>query len=373
MRFITASMSVAILHSITPSRASGLPASVVATGGARQDGDSSEFRVVVEDAAPIAGSVPSQPGVQAQAQADAVEDGEAVEPPAEPRLDFPLIDKLLGKKQYMGSALVYLPVRNARPQAALGLMRASSVKKHKCEDNTWTPLSLTSSADQVTAGSVKYELAKDGGNEVHESVHFMHVGLDIDYLYAPRDDYTAILTHLGFKDAAKAKIDEVVRFAPSEMDKLPEQITIQFVNSKVQFAIKRAAFTKCETVAHGGANHTDCLLLMRPTPQNAWLVGKPLLDHIISVVSVGLSKPFISLCYPNNPVENAPVTFTLAEKTIGMPWTPNDYMYLVVIGIIALAGGLYVFGKLLKCCRGRRGRASASGETDTEPLISRDP
>ena len=295
-------------------------------------------------------------------------DGAPTEPQAEPELRFPMIDALRNKKQYMGAALVYLPTTRTRAAPLLTLMHTSKVKKHQCAENSWVPLTLTSSADQVTAASVKYELV--GANtEVHEDVHFVHIALDIDYLIVPTKDFAAILARVGVPDGDKTGPESVARFSPDKLANLPEQIEMQFVGSKVVFALKRSAFTKCETVNHQGAQQTNCLLLMRPTHQEGWIVGKPLLDHVVSAVSVGRGTPFYNLCFPVDAVEDPPVTMALSGKTVSMPWTPNDYMYLVVVSILVVSAGLYLFGKYLVCCRGRRA-AARTGNAETEPLIT---
>ena len=173
------------------------------------------------------------------------------------------------------------------------------------------------------------------------------------------------------------------RFSRDKLKELPT-IDLQFSESQALFTIKPEAYTKC-------ANDGDeCVLLIKLgslEKRDFWFLGKPFFDYVVSVFSLGNHKAsFINVCYPvlaKELRESWPIKVQKSDTKVGMPWTPNDYVLMVLIALFALGCIWFIFRHKITLCSKRQrasvGPASAAASTpedrnnttsDTQPLLN---
>lgn len=247
------------------------------------------------------------------------------------------------------------------------MQSALRMKVEECVEASIVNARLIRGSGRMTAGEVKV------GDKEQELV-YLYLGMESEFLYIPGGDYDDIVRII---DEKYFNMDPV---APIILDrhlipKLPN-IEVQFSKSKVIWSIKPENYTWCKS-KDPMVPASKCLLLVKKSKMDGhWNLGRPFLDGILTVASVGSTDPYVQLCYPRFGSNMS--HYRTTDRVVGMPWTINDTLIVAGLVLLVLAILLYFYGDKMNCCRKRRRTAnrttaSATGSASegvTQPLIA---
>lgn len=247
------------------------------------------------------------------------------------------------------------------------MQSARRMKVEECVEESIVNARLIRGSGRMTAGEVKV------GDKEQELV-YLYLGMESEFLYIPGGDYDDIVRII---DEKYLNMDPV---APIILDrhlipKLPN-IEVQLSKSKVIWRIKPENYTWCKS-KDLTVPASKCLLLVKKSKMDGhWNLGRPFLNGILTVASVGSTGPYVQLCYPR--FGSIMSHYRTTDRVVGMPWTINDILIVVGLFLFVLAILLFFYGDKMNCCRRRRGTAnrttaSAAGsasEGDTQTLIA---
>jgi hypothetical protein len=265
------------------------------------------------------------------------------------------------------SSLVIAQDSNGKPKIMLAPIL--KVKKRMCYTNegegfeTWSTLRLVSTVPGLTAGSIKI------GEDKAETT-FIHLLPESEFIHVPRGAFQRISNIVGLSGDKVMKTPW--RFSRDKLKDLPT-IDLQFAESNALFTLTPEAYTRC------AKDGDECVLLVKLgslEKRDFWFLGKPFFDYTVAVFSIGNYKDaFVHVCYPilaKGLRESWPVKIIKSDNKVGMPWTANDYILMVLIVLFVLGCIYFIFRNRLTCCR-RRPRPQAAQsveEGDNQPLLN---
>jgi hypothetical protein len=263
------------------------------------------------------------------------------------------------------------------PKFLLG--HGKTVESELCNIDTLAHIYLYKDAGRLTAGFASVGLSGD--------IEYIEIGNESQFLYLPEHYYNQIVEAVG-KLGTPTYHKKMMVIPASQMEKLP-MMHLQFSLSNIQYNLNPAAYTRCETIGESSARR--CVLLVKKNENNTWVVGRPFLDHVVYTMSFGSEpNPIMRICLPPAPL-SASVTGFAVETYRRLPYTRQQYMMGIAIGLFALLLIWWFWGDVIcKCCRKRTastrpapvpvvavGRVSnkstpkPSSDEDKQPLINK--
>jgi len=259
------------------------------------------------------------------------------------------------------------------------LSSGSKVESELCDINTLSHLYLYKEKGRLTAG-----FASVGGEG---SIEYIELASESQFLYLPESSYSKVIEIV--KSLTPINWHEKMIVVPmSIVNQLPV-LYFQFSLSSIQFEVHPRAYTRCET--SGLSSARKCVVLIKKNEAESWVIGKPLLDHVVYSMSIGSdSNPMARMCLPPNPLTNY-VTAQAVATHRRLPFNRQQYMLGIALSIFLIFILWWFWGDVIcKCCK-RRPAASAaapvlvvrsrrasnkstpqeSGNDDKQPLINK--
>jgi hypothetical protein len=252
--------------------------------------------------------------------------------------------------------------------AHFSILLASKAEEDLCATDSVNELRLVRNSGRLTAGEVRV------GEKT--SLYYIYISFESEFMYIPGKDYDAIVGKLSIDPSLE--IEKPIEFAASKVTSLP-QIYVQFSKTQNSYVISPQAYSLCEPESVPEDKRKCILLIKRSKMDNHLILGRPFVNHVVSIINVGSTTPFYKMCIPK--YLKTHVSASKSDRVVAMPWNANDYLMLVGLILLVIIVLLFFFGEQIRCWDRKRPRRSVprsvqpavvtanEQEEATQPLI----